>query len=163
MHYFRGSLRRAPPYHAPYRDPSSGKVTGLEGRLALDDTNYKNTPKLTWLAEAVAPKGEHTPTTLLHLDVLIKKPVLKPGDDWKEYINYDSKAGQAGCTREVAVATCVPCGVMGSVGCVLCGVMGSVSCVLRGVMVRVSCVLCGVMGRVKCVLWGVLGRVKCVL
>ena len=93
MHYVCGSLTPAPLCHAPYRDPSSGKVTGLEGRLALDDTNYKNTPKLTWLAEAVAPKGEHTPTTLLHLDVLIKKPVLKPGDNWKDYINYDSKAG----------------------------------------------------------------------
>ena len=48
---------------------------------------------------------------------------------------------QAGCTREVAVATCVPCGVMGRVSCLLCGVM-----------VRVKCVLCGVLGMVKCVL-----------
>ena len=75
-----------------YRSPTSGEVTGLEGRLALEDTNYRNTPKLTWLAVDALPEGEHTPTTLLHFDVLIKKPVLKPDDNWKEYVNYDSKA-----------------------------------------------------------------------
>ena len=80
------------PPPRPYRSPTSGEVTGLEGRLALEDTNYRNTPKLTWLAVGALPEGEHTPTTLLHFDVLIKKPVLKPDDNWKEYVNYDSKA-----------------------------------------------------------------------
>ena len=77
---------------SPCRNPASGKVAGLEAQLALEDTNYRNTPKLTWMAADPPPEGEHTPTTLIHLDVLIKKAVLKPDDKWKEYINYDSKA-----------------------------------------------------------------------
>ena len=73
----------------------------------MEDTNYRNTPKLTWMAADPPPEGEHTPTTLIHLDVLIKKAVLKPDDDWKEYVNYDSKARWFTCVwYEVLVLWC---------------------------------------------------------
>lgn len=65
-----------------------GNVTSVEGKLALDDTDYKNTPKLTWLAKVDAVAM--TPTVIVHFDHLITKGVLKPDEDFKDYVNRDS-------------------------------------------------------------------------
>jgi len=73
------------------RRDAVGHVTNLEGVLALEDTDYKNTPKLTWLAkvESATP----TPTVIVHFDHLITKGVLKPGEDFKDFVNRDSMVG----------------------------------------------------------------------
>lgn len=63
-------------------------MESVEARLALDSTEYKNTQKLTWL-----PTTDHTqttPTVCYHYDNIITKGVLKPDDDFKDYINEKS-------------------------------------------------------------------------
>ena len=71
------------------RDPSSGVINSLEAKLVLSDTNYKNTPKVTWLA--VTDHAPATPTVCVIFDHLITKGVLKPEDDFKDFVNYNSK------------------------------------------------------------------------
>lgn len=61
----------------------------LEGRLELENTDFKNTQKLTWLADC--DSAQTTPTICFHFDHLITKGVLKPEDDFKDYVNYHSK------------------------------------------------------------------------
>ena len=64
-------------------------MTGLDGQLDLDNTDYKNTPKLTWLADT--PKATPTPTVCVHFEHLITKGVLKPDEDFKDFVNWNSK------------------------------------------------------------------------
>lgn len=71
-----------------FRD-SSGAVTSLEGRLNLENTDYKKTTKITWLAET--PKAPFTPTVCVNYQHLITKPVLSKDDNFKDYINPNSK------------------------------------------------------------------------
>ena len=61
----------------------------MEGVLALDDTDYEKTPKLTWLAKVDAVAM--TPTVIVHFDHLITKGVLKPDENFKDFVNRDSK------------------------------------------------------------------------
>ena len=61
----------------------------MGAELALGNTAFKNTQKLTWLAEC--GPAQTTPTICYHFDNLITKGVLKPEDDFKDYINYNSK------------------------------------------------------------------------
>ena len=65
---------------------SSGVVTKVKGRLNLENTSFAGTAKLTWLADKDA-----TPTTIVHFDHLISKGILKPTDDFKDYIKQDTK------------------------------------------------------------------------
>ena len=65
----------------------------------MEDTDYKNTIKLTWLAQSSLEGGEFTPTNLIHYDVLITKGVLKPDDNWKDYVNFDTKVRVQRLTR----------------------------------------------------------------
>ena len=55
----------------------------------LDDTDFKKTQKLTWLAKT--NQAALTPITCMHYDHIISKPVLSKDDDFKDYINTDSK------------------------------------------------------------------------
>lgn len=71
-----------------YRD-GAGHVTSIEAKLVLDDTDYKNTKKLTWLAET--SHAPFTPTVCIHFDHLITKGVLKPDEDFKDFVNRNSK------------------------------------------------------------------------
>ena len=66
-----------------------GKVVSLAAELALESTDFKNTAKLTWLADC--GHVQTTPTICYHFENLIMKGVLKPDDDFKDYINYNSK------------------------------------------------------------------------
>ncbi|CAI8048419.1 Bifunctional glutamate/proline--tRNA ligase, partial [Geodia barretti] len=66
-----------------------GKVVLLEGELALENTEFKNTQKLTWLADC--GPAQTTPTICYHFDHIITKGVLKPEDNFEDYINYNSK------------------------------------------------------------------------
>ncbi|XP_059171364.1 bifunctional glutamate/proline--tRNA ligase-like [Physella acuta] len=68
---------------------SNGKVTSIEAQLDLNNTDYKKTQKITWLAEA--EKGAFIPTVCIHYDHIISKPVLGKDEDFKMYINKNSK------------------------------------------------------------------------
>uniref|UniRef100_A0A4W4HFL0 Glutamyl-tRNA synthetase n=1 Tax=Electrophorus electricus TaxID=8005 RepID=A0A4W4HFL0_ELEEL len=68
---------------------SSGAVSSLEGRLNLENTDYKKTTKITWLADT--PRAPFTPTVCVTYQHLINKPVLGKDDDFKDYINKNSK------------------------------------------------------------------------
>ncbi|KAG7466074.1 hypothetical protein MATL_G00160980 [Megalops atlanticus] len=71
-----------------HRD-SSGAITSLEGRLNLENTDYKKTTKITWLADT--PSAPVLPTVCISYQHLISKPVLGKDDDFKDYINRNSK------------------------------------------------------------------------
>ena len=51
--------------------------------------DFKKTTKLTWIAESA--KAPLLPTIAVHFDDVISKPVLTKNDDFKDYINKDSK------------------------------------------------------------------------
>uniref|UniRef100_A0A3B4DZU5 Prolyl-tRNA synthetase n=1 Tax=Pygocentrus nattereri TaxID=42514 RepID=A0A3B4DZU5_PYGNA len=68
---------------------SNGTITSLEGRLNLENTDYKKTTKITWLADTL--KAPLIPTICVTYQHLISKPVLGKDDDFKDYINKNSK------------------------------------------------------------------------
>ncbi|AWP01976.1 Bifunctional glutamate/proline--tRNA ligase [Scophthalmus maximus] len=68
---------------------ADGKVVSMEARLNLDNKDYKKTTKITWLAETnSAPLLQ---TICINYQPLISKAVLTKDDDFKEYINKNSK------------------------------------------------------------------------
>ncbi|XP_063040031.1 bifunctional glutamate/proline--tRNA ligase [Engraulis encrasicolus] len=71
-----------------HRD-GSGAVSSLEGRLNLENTDYKKTTKITWLAST--PRAPLVPTVCVNYQHLISKPVMGKDDDFKDYINKNSK------------------------------------------------------------------------
>uniref|UniRef100_A0A4W5Q0W3 Bifunctional glutamate/proline--tRNA ligase n=1 Tax=Hucho hucho TaxID=62062 RepID=A0A4W5Q0W3_9TELE len=71
-----------------HKDPR-GKVTSLEGKLNLENKDFKKTTKITWLAET--PQAPLLPTVCVNYQHLITKPVMGKEDDFKEYINKQSK------------------------------------------------------------------------
>ncbi|XP_066530921.1 bifunctional glutamate/proline--tRNA ligase [Hoplias malabaricus] len=68
---------------------SSGAITSLEGRLNLENKDYKKTTKITWLADT--PKAPLIPAVCVNYQHLINKPVLGKDDNFKDYINKNSK------------------------------------------------------------------------
>lgn len=68
---------------------ASGCINKVEARLNLENTDYKNTQKLTWLADT--DQASLTPTVCVHFEHLINKGVLKPDEDFKNFINWNSK------------------------------------------------------------------------
>uniref|UniRef100_A0A9J8D290 Bifunctional glutamate/proline--tRNA ligase n=1 Tax=Cyprinus carpio carpio TaxID=630221 RepID=A0A9J8D290_CYPCA len=68
---------------------TSGAITSLDGRLNLENTDYKKTTKITWLAES--SRAPFVPTVCVNYQHLITKPVLGKDDDFKAYINKNSK------------------------------------------------------------------------
>lgn len=65
-------------------------MTAIEAKLSLDDVDYKNTLKLTWLADR--SHAPFTPTVCVHFEHLITKGVLKPDENFKDFVNHNSKA-----------------------------------------------------------------------
>lgn len=62
-------------------------------KLNLDNKDYRKTQKVTWLADAsMAPP---IPVTCVHFDHIITKPVLGKDDDFKNFLNKDSKVGNS--------------------------------------------------------------------
>ena len=86
-----------PSSPSPSLRGDTGKVTCISARLALEVTDYKNTQKLTWLPQT--SHAQTTPTAYVNYENVITKGVLKPDDDFKDYINYNSM---------VTMATLVP-------------------------------------------------------
>ncbi|XP_052009860.1 bifunctional glutamate/proline--tRNA ligase-like isoform X1 [Xyrauchen texanus] len=68
---------------------SSGAISGLEARLNLENTDFKKTTKITWLADTT--HAPFLPTVCVNYSHLITKPVLGKDDNFKDYINKNSK------------------------------------------------------------------------
>ncbi|KAL0969878.1 hypothetical protein UPYG_G00233690 [Umbra pygmaea] len=68
---------------------ADGKVTSLDGKLNLENRDYKKTTKITWLADTTC--APLLPTICINYQHLITKPVIGKEDDFKEYINKQSK------------------------------------------------------------------------
>ncbi|XP_071403653.1 bifunctional glutamate/proline--tRNA ligase [Centroberyx affinis] len=68
---------------------TDGKVLSMEARLNLDNTDFKKTTKITWLADT--PSAPLLPTVCINYQHLISKAVLTKDEDFKQYINKDSK------------------------------------------------------------------------
>ncbi|CAF2867862.1 unnamed protein product [Rotaria sp. Silwood2] len=67
----------------------SGEIELMEGETQLDNKDFKNTLKLTWLAEtSLAPL---TSVKCIHYDNIMTKPKLDEGDTFEDYVNYASK------------------------------------------------------------------------
>lgn len=70
-----------------YRNSSTGKIVSIDGQTNLADTDFKKTLKLTWLAVA----DSLVPVQILYYDHIISKPVLGKDEDFKQFVNYNSK------------------------------------------------------------------------
>ena len=68
------------------KDSKTGLVTSIDAKLNLDNKDFKKTLKVTWI-EA----NSTIPAVLQYFDHIISKPVLKPDDDFKNFINKDTK------------------------------------------------------------------------
>ncbi|NXF95996.1 SYEP ligase, partial [Eubucco bourcierii] len=68
---------------------ASGKIASIDAKLNLDNKDFKKTTKITWLAET--PRAPLIPTVCVNYEHLITKPVLGKDEDFKQYINQNSK------------------------------------------------------------------------
>ncbi|XP_071435116.1 bifunctional glutamate/proline--tRNA ligase isoform X6 [Pithys albifrons albifrons] len=68
---------------------SNGKIVSIDAKLNLDNKDFKKTTKITWLAET--PRAPLIPTVCVNYEHLITKPVLGKDEDFKQYINRNSK------------------------------------------------------------------------
>ncbi|XP_071595793.1 bifunctional glutamate/proline--tRNA ligase isoform X7 [Heliangelus exortis] len=68
---------------------SSGKIVSIDAKLNLENKDFKKTTKITWLAET--PRAPLVPTVCVNYEHLITKPVLGKDEDFKQYINRNSK------------------------------------------------------------------------
>ncbi|KFP62313.1 Bifunctional glutamate/proline--tRNA ligase, partial [Cariama cristata] len=82
---------------------SSGKIVSIDAKLNLENKDFKKTTKITWLAET--PCAPLIPTVCVNYEHLITKPVLGKDEDFKQYINRNSKAKELmlgdPCLREL--------------------------------------------------------------
>uniref|UniRef100_A0A3Q3JLT7 Bifunctional glutamate/proline--tRNA ligase n=1 Tax=Monopterus albus TaxID=43700 RepID=A0A3Q3JLT7_MONAL len=68
---------------------ADSKVVSMEARLNLDNKDYKKTAKITWLANTTS--APLLPTICITYQPLISKAVMTKDDDFKDYINKNSK------------------------------------------------------------------------
>uniref|UniRef100_UPI00358ECFC7 bifunctional glutamate/proline--tRNA ligase isoform X2 n=1 Tax=Myxine glutinosa TaxID=7769 RepID=UPI00358ECFC7 len=68
---------------------SEGNITSLEAEPQFEDTDYKGTAKLTWLAQT--PTSRPLPAICVYFDHIVTKPVLGKDDDFKDFVNKESK------------------------------------------------------------------------
>ncbi|XP_047435934.1 bifunctional glutamate/proline--tRNA ligase isoform X2 [Mugil cephalus] len=66
-----------------------GKVVSMEARLNLENKDFKKTTKITWLTDTTS--APLLPTICINYQPLISKAVITKDDDFKEYINKNSK------------------------------------------------------------------------
>ena len=70
----------------------NGKVVSVDAKLNLDNKDFKKTTKVTWLAEH--PTCKWTPAVAVEFDNIITKPILDKDDDFKNFINRDSRKSE---------------------------------------------------------------------
>lgn len=80
---------------------ADGKVVSMEARLNLDNKDYKKTTKITWLADSNS--APLLPTICVIYQPLITKAVITKDDNFKDYINKNSKVCSAVCLLNLAV------------------------------------------------------------
>ncbi|XP_060034442.1 bifunctional glutamate/proline--tRNA ligase isoform X2 [Erinaceus europaeus] len=68
---------------------TDGKIVSLDAKLNLENKDYKKTTKITWLAETV--RALPVPAICVTYEHLITKPVLGKDEDFKQYINKNTK------------------------------------------------------------------------
>ncbi|XP_005409334.1 PREDICTED: bifunctional glutamate/proline--tRNA ligase [Chinchilla lanigera] len=68
---------------------ADGKIVSLDGKLNLENKDYKKTTKITWLAETA--RALPIPAVCVTYEHLITKPVLGKDEDFKQYVNKNSK------------------------------------------------------------------------
>merc|ERR1719450_9875 len=68
----------------------NGKVESVEAEDNTGDTNFKKTLKVTWLCDD-EDKSPKTPVVLVYYDHIISKAILEKDDDFKNFVNKDSK------------------------------------------------------------------------
>ncbi|EFX64195.1 hypothetical protein DAPPUDRAFT_334480 [Daphnia pulex] len=61
----------------------------VEAEPYLDDNDYKKTPKLTWISNT--EKARPIPIVSIFFDHIISKPVLTKDEDFKQYINTNTR------------------------------------------------------------------------
>ncbi|KAH9378226.1 hypothetical protein HPB48_011246 [Haemaphysalis longicornis] len=66
-----------------------GKVSKIVAEPNLDDKNYKNTLKVTWLAKA--PSAPLVPCKCVFFDHILSKQVLGKDDDFKDFVRKDTR------------------------------------------------------------------------
>eukprot|EP00794_Sanderia_malayensis_P017780 gene17780-19556_t len=71
----------------------SGKVESIDANLELENKDFKKTAKVTWLASH--SQGPFTPTICVNFDHIISKDVLTKNDNFKDYINKNTKTETA--------------------------------------------------------------------
>ncbi|CBY43069.1 unnamed protein product [Oikopleura dioica] len=71
---------------------ANGMITGVDAKLNLDNKDFKKTMKVTWLAEH--PKSKLTPAVAVDFDNIMTKAILEKDDDFKSYINRDSRRAE---------------------------------------------------------------------
>ncbi|XP_036210571.1 bifunctional glutamate/proline--tRNA ligase isoform X3 [Myotis myotis] len=68
---------------------ANGKIVSLDAKLNLENKDYKKTTKITWLAETA--HALPIPVICVTYEHLITKPVLGKDEDFKQYVNKNSK------------------------------------------------------------------------
>lgn len=68
---------------------ANGKIVSLDAKLNLENKDYKKTTKITWLAETA--RALPIPAVCVTYEHLITKPVLAKDEDFKQYVNKNSK------------------------------------------------------------------------
>lgn len=67
---------------------ADGKVVEVDASLNLENKDYKNTLKLTWLS---ADDPESVPCYAVYFEHIITKPVLGKDDDFKDFVAKDTR------------------------------------------------------------------------
>ncbi|KAL1481757.1 hypothetical protein MTO96_034234 [Rhipicephalus appendiculatus] len=68
---------------------ADGKVSKVVAEPNLDDKNYKNTLKVTWLAKT--PSAPLVPCKCVFFDHILSKQVLGKDDDFKDFVRKDTR------------------------------------------------------------------------
>ncbi|XP_069160943.1 bifunctional glutamate/proline--tRNA ligase isoform X1 [Procambarus clarkii] len=68
----------------------NGKIESIDAEPNLNDTDYKKTLKLTWLADT--EKSPTTPVVCVYFDHLITKSVLGKDENFKDFIGHNTRA-----------------------------------------------------------------------
>lgn len=68
---------------------ANGKIVSLDAKLNLENKDFKKTTKITWLAETA--RALPVPAICVTYEHLITKPVLGKEEDFKQYVNRNSK------------------------------------------------------------------------
>jgi len=67
-----------------------GKVVSVDAEENTDNKDFKKTLKVTWLCDD-QEKSPTTPAVLVYYDHIISKAILDKDDDFKKFVNTDSK------------------------------------------------------------------------